>query len=169
MAVAVLILGSFILVFRGFTTPNIGDLLVILGPLFAQLSHMFSKKIISALPDPTIIAATRLFYGGICLTFIGIILNPAGLLAFLKPEIFIAIVLFSIIFRTLNSFFWYKTLEKLPASKAAAFLPIAVLVAFLGTIGILHEIPTLRQYFGVLAIIGGTIWLSLLHLKPVKS
>lgn len=166
-AIIFMVLGACIVVFRGFNIPNIGDLFIFIAPAFYQLSHVVSKKIIGEVPD-NIIPGARLFYGGLAVTIIGIIWHPASISAFLGWSQVLSVVLFALIFQTLDMFFWYTSLKKLPLSIASSLIPASLLVAFAGSIILLKEIPTVQQYIGLFAILSVLVWIASLHLKAEK-
>lgn len=163
-AIALMVFGACVVVFKGFAAINIGDLLIFATPIFYQLSHLVSKNIINELPDITIISAGRLFYGGLALTVIGVAWHPSALWAFFTLSNIIFLVIFALILRTLDSLFWYNALKRLPLSIVSALIPVSLPIAFLGSIIVLKEVPTIQQYIGLFAIMSGLVWISTLHL-----
>ncbi len=164
-AIIVIVIGAGGVVFKGFTAPNIGDILILATPIFYQLSHVVSKKIIHELPDANIIPAARLFYGGLLLTIFGIILHPTALMPFFTLGNILFVLLFALIFRTLDMFLWYQALVRIPLSIASALIPVSLIISFTGSLVILKEIPTIQQYLGLFAMLFGLVWISFLHVK----
>lgn len=164
-AILTMVIGSGVVVFKGFTPPNLGDLFILAAPIFYQLSHVVSKRVIGKLSDIHIISTARLFYGGIIMTVIGIIWHPTAILSFLSFRTVIVLIAFGFILRTLDTVFWYSALERLPLSIVSALLPVALLVSFIGSIVILKEVPTAQQYIGLIAIMSGLMWIGIVHLN----
>jgi drug/metabolite transporter (DMT)-like permease len=111
-----------------------------------------------------VISGSRLFFGGILLTLVAILVNPTSLLQLTNIHTLIAIVFFGIIFRALDVTLWYQALQRIPLSKASALIPLAAAISFFGSIFILKETPDVYQYLGLFLIAGGLLWFSLLHL-----
>ncbi len=164
-AIILMVFGACVVVFKGFAAPSTGDLLILITPVFYQLSHLVSKSVIDKIPDVQIITTARLFYGGIFLTILGIAWHPSAIWTFLSLENILAFILFGLIFRMLDAVLWYSALKRLPLSIVSALIPVSLPIAFIGSIIVLKEIPTLQQYVGLFAIMSGLIWISVQHLR----
>lgn len=164
-----MILGAVILVYRGTTHFNLGDVLIILATLFYQLSHLFSKSIIRKLSDLTIIPAVRLFIGGLILIFISAFIHPASFGALGSVKVWGSIIVTALVFRTLDLETWYTAMKYLPLSKLSALLPLSAAVSFLGAVVILKETPNAAHFIGFFLILIGLIWLSRSPSPPYRG
>lgn len=170
IATLLMIAGASIVVLKGGMQFNIGDLLILSGPVFNQTAHIIAIKAMKTKTNAMVISGARLFFGGILLTLVAILVNPTSLRQLVNIHTLAAIIFFGIIFRALDVTLWYQALERIPLSKASAVLPVAAAISFFGSIIFLKESPTAQQFVGLLAIIAGLVWFSLLHLrKPDKK
>ncbi|MBI5123193.1 DMT family transporter [Candidatus Roizmanbacteria bacterium] len=165
----VMVLGALFLVYKGTSQLNFGDILILITPIFFQISHLFSKRIVDKVSDVNIIPAARLFYSGIILTVFAFVINPLSFKQILDFNNFISIIFFAFIFRTLDLALWYQAIARISIAKASALIPFAAVVSFTGSIIFLKEVPRLNQYIGLVLILGGLTYLSLIHLKTAKE
>lgn len=165
IATLFMVTGAFIVIYRGASNLNLGDFLILSTPVFNQIAHVITKRIMTENINGTVISAARLFYGGIFLTFLAIIVNPKSLLELGNPNVLLSILVFAFIWRTLDVTLWYQAIQRISLSKASAILPLAAAISFLGSIVLLKETPALQHYLGLLLIGGGLVWFSFLHLR----
>lgn len=168
-ATLIMVIGAIVVVYNGFQNLNLGDLLILITPIFYQLSHVVSKKILNKVSDVYIIPAARLLYGGIALTILALILNPQSISQLLNLKNIGSIVFFGLIFRALDFSLWYGAIKRIPVSKASAILPFAAAVSFFFSIIFLKETANMRQLIGLFLIFGGLLWVSILHIKDSKK
>lgn len=161
IATALMVVGAVTVVFKGVSGLNLGDLLILVTPIFYQVGHIFAKRIIKKISDVYVIPAARTLYGGIILTILALVINPYSALQLLNLENVISILLFGFILRALDFTLWYSAIKRIPVSKASAVLPLAAGVSFFLSITFLKEQATLRQFMGLFFILGGLILLSL--------
>ena len=161
----IMVFGAMVVAYKGLSAVNIGDLFLVTVPLFFQLSHVIMKKILVRSKDPNFIIVSRLLYGGLIVTIVALISNPADITQLSSFNNLFNIVIFGLIFRAFDFFLWHQGLARLPLSKASAILPLSVAISFLGSILILKEVPTLNQYLGLMLIGGGMFWLTLQHFR----
>ena len=168
VATLVMVFGALVVAYKGFQKINVGDILILITPIFYQLSHVFSKKILNKVSDFYIVPVARLLFGGIALTLLAIILNPKAVSQlFILKNIF-SIVFFGLIFRALDFSLWYGAIKRISVSKASAILPFAAAVSFIFSIIFLKESANIYQLIGFVLIMGGLIWISVLHLRSTK-
>ncbi|MBI3299216.1 MAG: DMT family transporter [Elusimicrobia bacterium] len=168
-ATLLMILGAAGIVYRGGEGLNVGDFLILLAPLFQQASHVFTKRIISKLPVVGIIPAVRFFWTGVGVTAIAVARNPAVLEQLASPKAWVGILLFGLVLRALDAWFWYAAIARISLAKASAVIPLSVAVSFLGSILFLRETVERRQVLGLTLIFGGLLWFSWLHWRRVDT
>jgi len=140
-------IGIFLVITQGkMVVPKKGDLLLLLVPLFWQISHIIAKN----LPyNPFLIAAFRNTFGGILLLMLAI---PQGL-EFSEFVIAEAIIL------SLGQVVWYLAIKRINLSKATAIITPAPAVA-IGAAVILGEKFTIYHIIGFILITLGTLMVS---------
>ena len=173
MATLTMVLGAVVLVYKGVDKLNIGDLFIVFAPMFFQASHMIAKKIMDKVSDTDVIPAARLLYSGLLLTIFALIAHPSSFQQLFSLQNVISIIVFAYIFRTLDFYLWYQAIKRISVSKAAAVIPLAAAISFIGSVFFLKEVPGIKQYLGLFLIMGGLIWFSVIHLrssiKEIKS
>lgn len=165
VATLLMIAGACVVVFKGTFALNIGDLLILSAPIFNQTAHIIAMKAMKTKTNAMVLSGARLFFGGILLTIIAILIHPSSLIQLTDIHTVIAIIFFGIIFRALDVTLWYQALARIPLSKASALIPLAAAISFFGSIVILKETPGVHQYLGLFLIAAGLLWFSVLHLK----
>ncbi len=163
IAVTLLILcGAIIVLYNGVLSINIGDILVLLTPLFWQISHVFGRKVLER-TSTYVVTAGRTLYGGfllLLLTFIpgfgefGLLIDPGMVLIF----VFQGIVAFAC-----SALVWYEAISRINLSKATAIIaPYPVFSVILAWI-FLGETVSIYQMLGLAVIVVGIIFLSRIH------
>jgi O-acetylserine/cysteine efflux transporter len=169
MATLTMVLGAVVLVYKGIDRLNIGDIFIVFAPMFFQASHMIAKKIMDKVSDTDVIPAARLLYSGFLLTALAFIVRPSSFQQLFSLQNVISIIIFAFIFRALDFYLWYQAIKRISVSRAAAVIPLAAAISFIGSIFFLKEIPNAKQYLGLSLIMGGLIWFSIIHLKENKK
>lgn len=165
LATVLMVVGAVVIIYNKTSPFNLGDMMILSVPIFSQVSHIFAKRIINKVSDVSVIPATRLLYSGVILLILAVVVNLSSFGALLSPQNIISIILFAFIFRTLDQFFWYLALERIPLARASAVLPLAVAISFVGSVLILKEVPLPKHYFGMLLIFGGLLWLAVMQFR----
>ncbi|SRR6266498_205334 len=163
-AILTIVTGAAVVIYKGSAALNLGDVLVILSPLFYQLSHLNAKRIINKVPDENIIPGVRLFYAGALLTILALVGNPLSFYQLFSLVNVASIVMYGI-YLSLDYFLWYQVLKRLPLPIASAFLPFAVFVSLFGATVFLKEPIVFHQYIGILFIVVGLLWLSTTYIR----
>lgn len=166
-ATLLMIFGAMVILYKGPSKINIGDLLIVFSPFFYQLSSFTAKEAIRKKANLNSIAAARLFYGGIILSLIALVVNPSSIITILDGYKLLSIV-FSGLYLGFLFFLWYRVLKQIPVSRATAFLPLSAASAFLGSMFFIKEPIYSRHYIGLILIIAGLIALTGLHIKEKK-
>lgn len=165
MATLIMVLGAVVLVYKGLDQLNIGDIFIVFAPIFFQASHMIAKKIMNKVSDTDVIPAARLLYSGLLLTIFAFIVHPSSFQQLFSLQNILSIIVFAFIFRALDFYLWYQAIKRIAVSKAAAVIPLAAAISFIGSVFFLKEIPDVKQYLGLFLIMGGLIWFSIIHLR----
>lgn len=166
-AIILMVLGAAIIAYKGGRGLNIGDIFIIVTPLLYQAYHMRAKQIMNKGGSANMVAAGRLLYGGIILLMIALVVHPASIFILADAEKVWKMVLFGLLL-SLNFFTWYQALNRLPLSRASAFIPLSVSVSFFGSIFFLREVPTIQHYVGLILILAGLIALTWIHFRGEK-
>ncbi|MDP2861153.1 MAG: DMT family transporter [bacterium] len=165
MATLTMVLGAVVLVYKGLDQLNIGDILIVLAPMFFQASHIIAKKIMNKVSDTDVIPAARLLYSGLLLTIFALIVNPLSFQQLFFWQNVVSIMIFAFIFRALDFYLWYQAIKRISVPKASAVIPLAAAISFVGSVFFLKEIPDARQYVGLFLIMGALNWFSIIHLR----
>lgn len=166
LATLIMVIGAIIVVFKGFANINIGDILIFVTPVWYQISNTISKPLLKRVSDPMILPTAKLIITGIFLTIIIPVVYPSSLQGLFTLRNIFWLIIYGIIFRTLDQVTWYQAIKRIPLSKASSIIPLSVAISFFGSVIFLHETPVFRQYLGLILIAGGLIWFSFLHLQP---
>jgi drug/metabolite transporter (DMT)-like permease len=164
-AVALMVAGAALIVYRGASAFNAGDLLILAVPLFQQLSHVVTKQILHKLSAPTVIPAVRLLLSGVVISVFAATRNPSALQALSSPSVWLSVLVFGLIFRGLDCYLWYEAIARIPLVRASALIPVSAAISFAGAMLILGEPAEPRHYKGIGLILAGLLWLSWLQLR----
>lgn len=165
VATVIMVIGAAIVVFKGLNNINLGDIFILASPLFAQISHIFAKKVMTKTNNATLVATARLLYGGVFLTTLGLVLSPGSVYQLFSINNLLIIIVFGLVFRCLDLLLWYEAMKRISVSRAAAVIPLSVAISFFGSIFLLKETASPQQFLGLILIFGGLILLSIVHLR----
>lgn len=168
VATLLMIAGAIVVVYKGMAPLNLGDVMILIAPFFYQCAHLVAKVIIGKVSDVIVVPAGRLFYGGIALTILALILHPHASHELTSLTNWAKYIFFALIFRSLDMCLWYQAMKRLPLSKLSALLPISAGVSFLGSVLWLKETAYAQQYLGLLLIIGGLLVISFNNTKRLE-
>jgi drug/metabolite transporter (DMT)-like permease len=168
-AVALMVAGAALIVYRGAAALNAGDLLILAVPLFQQLSHVVTKQILHKLSAPTVIPAVRLLLSGVLISIFAAARNPGALEALASPSVWLSILVFGLIFRGLDCYLWYEAISRIPLVRASALIPVSAAISFAGARLILGEPAEPRHYKGMLLILAGLCLLSWLQIREKEA
>lgn len=159
LATIIMVGGALVVTYKGIENFNLGDIMVVLAPVFFQIANMAVKKTLVRADFITLTAAT-LFYSGIFLSIVVMIFHPLLLYQLVSFRNLLIILGFGLTIRFLEFATWYKALEYIELSKASALIPFSVVISFTGSLLLLKERPTIQQYLGLFVILGGLLWFS---------
>lgn len=159
IATSFMMAGAVIIVYKGHSGFNIGDILILLAPLFFQVSHTIGKKMFSRGMTLSGLLAGRQLYGGAMFLIIYLFLIKFQASSLFSSKALIpALILGFLEFVELA--LWYSAIKRISLSTASAFIPFAAVFAFLGSVFFLKEHITLQHYFGFFFIMIGLVVLS---------
>ncbi|NTU72700.1 DMT family transporter [Candidatus Roizmanbacteria bacterium] len=168
LAVLLMMVGAIVIVYKGATGLNIGDILILSSPLASQLSHLFAKRVYAEKADTNVVPLARMLYSGILLLVIAAAINPTSLFQLFSLKTLIIVTTFGLIFRFLDLLLWYQAIARISISKASSVIPLAVAVSLIGSLVFLKETVSSHQLIGLFFILGGLLWLSKIHLSEGK-
>jgi drug/metabolite transporter (DMT)-like permease len=160
VSVFIMVVGAMIISYQGFDNINLGDVLILIAPLFYQLSHLVAKQINHLTHQPDLIPAARLFYGGLILFLLSLVFSPGSIHQIASINIIINLLTYAFIFRTLDLWLWYQAIHRISPAQASALIPLAGLVSVVGSIILLGEHPSLNHYIGGFLILAGLSYYS---------
>ena len=162
----IIMMGTFVVIYRTEFIFNRGDLLVLLTPLCWQIAHFFSKRLMTNHKEitPMLIATARTLYGG---AFLFILSSAKGMNQYNKLGVkgVLLILLFQgIIGFALHYSIWYEAIKRLNLSKATTLVSVYPTFSILLAWFVLKEIPVINQLAGF-----GIIILGIFGLSGIKS
>jgi len=169
LSITLMVIGAVAISYRGFERINLGDICIVVAPLFFQLSHLIAKQINKATNEANLVPTARLFYGGLILFVISIIAQPLAINEILSLKMIASIIAFGLIFRAFDLWLWYQAIHRITPSQASALIPLAGVISFIGSLVLLHEQPTVNHYIGLILIICGLAWYSWLQLHNTSN
>lgn len=160
VGVTLLILsGTIIVLYNGALSINIGDILVILTPLFWQLGHVLARKTLEK-ASSYVVTTSRVLYGGLLLALLTLV-SGLGEYQFLSdPGIMLMFLFQGIIVYVGSMIVWYEAIGRINLSKATAIIaPYPVFSVILAWM-FLGETVSVYQIAGLAVILVGLVLLS---------
>ena len=167
-ATFLIIIGTIVVMYNGKFIFRIGDILVLLTPIFWQLSHYKSKLLMRDKNiNNIVISFGRTLYGGTLLFILSFFIYP--LENFTSVSSIIGLIFFHGIFVYALSFIvWYRVLNLINLSKATALIiPYPVFSIFMAKV-LLGEVPTIYQIIGLGIVMVGIYFLAIVRLRDKK-
>ncbi|MFA6533095.1 MAG: DMT family transporter [Patescibacteria group bacterium] len=155
-ATLLMVFGAMVIVYKGGSSINLGDILILLSPLTFQISHLIGKRLLNKKVDVNLILAGRQFFGGAMLLFFAFATNKNAI-SLLSYKI-VSIGFFLGIIAAIVALCWYLSIKKIPVSVASSFLPLTALVSLIASVVYLKEVVSIQQYIGFVLIVGGMFW-----------
>lgn len=152
-AMFLIIIGVGVIFYNGSLRMNYGDVLILLTPLFYQISHTIVKKVMKKIEDDVIIAGRFLYAMPIFL----ILSTLAGANQFevLSQPLYFSLLLFLGVSWALGYILWIKAIKRINLSKATAIVAPYPVLSLIFAWVILSEVPTVYQITGLVLIIIG--------------
>ncbi|WXG42366.1 MAG: DMT family transporter [Candidatus Freyarchaeum deiterrae] len=160
VALTLLILGgAIVILYNGVLSINIGVILVIISPLFWQISHLFAKRIFEK-TSLYVVAASRSFYGGILLFALTLIpgISQYGFLT--DPGILLIFVLQGLTAFVGAIVVWYAVITRINLSKATAIVGVYPIFSVILAWIFLGESVSIYQIIGLAIVVVGILLLS---------
>lgn len=155
LASITMVVGAMLIAYRGYDGFNPGDLLIVAAPFLFQVSHLIAKRVLPLVKHVFIVPAARLFYGGLGLLVLGLVLDGGSSHQLFNPSFWWSALIFGLIFRTVDLMLWYTALKYIPLSTASSLLPLGACVAFSSSMFLLGETADLNHYLGFALILVG--------------
>jgi len=139
--------------------PSLGDLLVIGATILWSLENVLSRKVMIKGESNFIVSFVRMFFGGIILFSIVLLLGKYDLLMSLNSQQVISISVSTIILFG-YVLFWYWSLKFINVTKASSLLLLSPVISlFIGN-GFLNEPVPFTQLIGSALILVGVYFVS---------
>jgi len=152
-AMFLIIIGVGIIFYNGTLQVNYGDILVLLTPLFYQISHIIVKKVMKKIEDDVIIAGRFLY--AVPIFLILSTLGGANQFEVLFQPLYFSLLLFLGVSWALGYILWIKAIKRINLSKATVIVaPYPVLSVILAWI-VLSEVPSVYQITGLILVFIG--------------
>jgi drug/metabolite transporter (DMT)-like permease len=135
--------------------PSLGDLLIMAASVFWGIEYVISKKAMSMGETNFVVTFARMFFGGIMLFGVVIVMGDTGALLSLSAQQWTNI-LASTALLFADVLFWYWSIRYINVSKAAILLLVAPIVSLLGSIFMLGEPAPPIQIAGSAIILLGS-------------
>lgn len=165
LATFLIVAGVIIVIYNGIISLNLGDLLILLTPLFYQISHVIAKKTINKIGTFTV-QTGRYLFAGLTLFIISSILGANQFNLLVEPRNFATILALGFIVAGIGSLAWYEAIKRINLSKATAMIaPYSILSVTLAWF-VLNETPSIYQIIGLALVLTGI--LSLAKIKSEK-
>ena len=153
-ATILIVLGIATVVYNGIFSFNLGDILIILTPLFWQISHILAKKSIKRL-GTFFIQGGRYLTAGLTMFLISIIVGTNQFNALYDITNLYSVLIIGFVVAGIGSLAWYEAIKRINLSKATAMIsPYSVLSVILAWF-ILSEYPTVYQIIGLILVLIG--------------
>ncbi|NIO44497.1 MAG: EamA family transporter, partial [Candidatus Aenigmarchaeota archaeon] len=154
-----ILIGVVTVVYSGTFSLNLGDLFIILTPLFWQISHLLSKKSIKRL-GTFFIQGGRYLSAGLTMLLISTLIGSNQFGVLYKPAELSSILIIGFVVAGIGSLAWYESIKRINLSKATAMIsPYSVLSVILAWF-ILSELPSIYQIIGLIFVLVGMLLLS---------
>jgi drug/metabolite transporter (DMT)-like permease len=146
---------------------NPGDLLIILTPLFYQISHLIAKKKIKRL-GTFFIQGGRYLFAGLTLLLISSLIGTNQFGIFYKPLELSTVLILGFVVAGIGSLGWYEAIKRINLSKATAMIaPYSILSIVLAWF-VLKEFPSVYQIVGLIFVLIGMFILAKIKSKKRK-
>ncbi|MFA5161807.1 MAG: DMT family transporter [Elusimicrobiales bacterium] len=166
---ALVITGTLMIAFRERFTPRwTGDCLVLIAPVFYQLSHVAAKRLPKEI-RPEFIAAARGLYASIALLPVVAVAAALGPLAVNPPAAVLPVVVWAgLIVNGLGNLFWYRAIRGMELSRATVIILSYPVLTFILSAALGMERAHLYQAGGLACALAGA-YLATRHSEPVPS
>jgi len=154
LSTLLIVSGVLIVIYNGTISLNIGDLLIVLTPLFYQISHVIAKKTMKRIGTYAV-QGGRYLFGGLILLLLSSILNMNQFSLLMKPINLTTIILLGLVVAGIGSLAWYEAIKRINLSKATAMIaPYSILSIILAWF-VLSEFPSVYQISGLILVLIG--------------
>ncbi|MGQ9722837.1 MAG: DMT family transporter, partial [Candidatus Jordarchaeum sp.] len=160
IAVTLLILcGTIIVLYNGVLSLNIGDILVLLTPLFWQIAHVLGRKILEK-ASTYVVTTGRILYGGLLLFILTLVPGFSEYGFLVDPGIVLILVLQGLIAFAGSALVWYEAIARINLSKATAIIAPYPIFSVILAWTLLGETVSIYQIAGLAIILVGMLLLT---------
>jgi drug/metabolite transporter (DMT)-like permease len=152
-------------IYNGSFSFNLGDFLILITPLFYQISHVIAKRTMKKIGTYAV-QAGRYLFAGLTLFIISSLLNMNQFSLLAEPLNLTTILILGFIVAGIGTLAYYEGIRRINLSKASAILAPYSVVSVILAWFILKEVPTVYQIFGLIIILIGIF--SLVKIKSEK-
>ena len=159
LATFLIVLGVVFVIYNGTISLNLGDVLILLTPLFYQISHVIAKRIMKQ-AGAFAIQAGRHLSAGLTMLFLSSILGMNQFHLLTVPENLAVVLLFGIVVAGIGTLAWYEAIKRINLSKATALIaPYSVLSIVFAWL-FMNESPSVYQIAGLVLVLAGIFTLA---------
>lgn len=159
LATLLIIAGVIIVIFNGTVSLNIGDVFILLTPLFYQFSHVMAKKTIKRIGTVPV-QFGRYFFGGLILILMSSSLGMNQFNLLTNYQNLTVIFMLGIIVSGVGTLAFYEAIKRINLSKTTAMIAPYSIISVILAWFVLKEIPTVYQIIGLMLILIGIFSLS---------
>jgi drug/metabolite transporter (DMT)-like permease len=134
--------------------PNLGDELIIAASILWAIEYVISRKVMLMGETNFVVSFARMFFGGLILFGVVIILGDVGALLSLSLQDWINVGISTLLLFG-DVLFWYWSIKYINVSKATTLLLVAPIISLAGGTLWLGEPAPLLQVFGSAVILIG--------------
>lgn len=141
-------LGSAFILYKGSSTLNIGDLLIIASTITYPIGNFYSKKALNFV-SPAIILFVRFLLGGIFISIFAFFVEPTSDILNIISNHWEIMLSIGFVVLGINKILWYEGLKRLDISKAISLSMSFPLFSLLILILFFKQVPTSSQWIGI--------------------
>jgi len=160
-----IILGIIAVIYNGSFSFNLGDFLILITPLFYQISHVIAKRTMKKIGTYAV-QAGRYLFAGLTLFLISSLFNMNQFSILTNPLNLTTILILGFIVAGIGTLAYYEGIRRINLSKAQAILAPYSVVSVILAWFILKEVPTVYQIVGLVIILIGIF--SLVKMRSEK-
>jgi drug/metabolite transporter (DMT)-like permease len=151
--------GAIVILYNGSLSVNLGDILIVISPLFWQISHIFAKRIFHR-TSLYVVATSRAFYGALFLFGVSLIpgFSQYGFLT--DPGILLIFVFEGLSAYVAAIVVWYLVITRINLSKGTAIVGVYPVFSVFLSLMFLGESISIYQIIGLAIVVVGILLLS---------
>lgn len=159
-AIAAMLLGTILIYFSQvapgslWPNPSLGDMLIIIATILWAIEAVIAKKVMNMGESNFVVSFARMFFGGLILFGVVILLGQFGALLSLSAAQWTNVMISTVLLFT-YVFFWYWSIKYINVTKATTLLLIASVISVIGAVLLFAEpLPPLQLAGSGIILIG---------------